>query len=268
MSTCINGHAGTLINTINFKPEINEKIYKLNDHDNSDVIAKCVKILQRGGIIATPTDTLYGVACLAQCSEAVERLYALKERHAMKPVAICVGETYDVCQWTRFPQGLISSVSKKLNTEIEKSNNILQEFLNDFLPGAVTIIAERAPALNNNLNPKISSVGIRVPDNDFICDLANQLREPLALTSANLSGEEPSLCVEDFRILWPKLDAIVDGGVVCSKHVNKDIKYTKEGSTIFKIMPDGESFKIIRAGCVYESTVRKLQDKWGLKLTL
>ena len=266
MTSYINGHIVDC--QIRSKQGAESEIFKLNDHDNSDIIAKCVKILHKGGIIATPTDTLYGFACLAQCTEAVEQLYALKGRHALKPIAICVGETYDVCQWARFPQGLVSLVCKKLGIEEEKSNDVLQEFLNDFLPGPVTLVAERSPALNNNLNPKISTVGIRVPDYDFIRDLINNLREPLALTSANISGDESSLCIEDFSSLWPKLDAVVDGGVVGSSHVNKNIKYTKEGSTIVKILPDGKSFKVIRAGCAYEDTVYKLQEKWELNLTL
>ena len=251
----------------------NTKFFKLGENDNSDIVARCVEILHKGGIVALPTDTLYGVACLAQCTEAVERLYALKSRNSLKPVAICVGETYDICHWARFPQGLISSVADKLclkeeNNSQQGSSDALQSFLNDLLPGPVTIVTERSPALNSNLNPKISSVGIRVPDFDFIRDLSNRLREPLALTSANVSGEESSLSVDGFRSLWSKLDAVVDGGVVGTTYVNKKIGYTKEGSTIVKIMPDGLSFKIIRAGCAYESTVQKLKEHWNLKLTL
>ena len=247
------------------------KIFKLSNHDNSDVVARCVEVLHQGGVVGIPTDTLYGVACLAQCTEAVERLYALKGRNALKPVAICVGEAYDVCHWTRFPQGLVSSIIRKLGwneTKQHSSSDILESFLNDFLPGPVTIITERSPALNSNLNPKISSVGIRVPDSNFIRELTNRLREPLALTSANVSGEDPSICIDDFRKLWPQLDAVVDGGIVGATYVNKKINYTKEGSTVVKIMPDGVTFKVIRAGCAYENTVRKLQENWNLKLTL
>ena len=251
---------------------VGDTFFKLHE-DNSDIIARCVEILHKGGIIAVPTDTLYGVACLAQCTEAVERLYALKSRNTLKPVAICVGETYDVCNWARFPANFIKCVAEKSGIKAEnlsqQSNpDVLQRFLNDLLPGPVTIVTERSPALNSNLNPKTTSVGVRVPDHDFIRNLANRLREPLALTSANVSGEEPSLCVEDFQNLWPKLDAVIDGGVVGSSHVNKKIGYTKEGSTVVKIMPDGLSFKILRAGCAYEDTVNKLKTHWNLKLTL
>uniref|UniRef100_F7AUU8 Threonylcarbamoyl-AMP synthase n=1 Tax=Ciona intestinalis TaxID=7719 RepID=F7AUU8_CIOIN len=214
-----------------------------------DVIESCVRILHRGGIVALPTDTLYGVACLAQSTEAVEKLYEIKARNPLKPVAICVGDLYKVCQWTRFPQGLI-------------------HLLEDLLPGPVTIVTERSPSLNNTLNPKTSLVGIRVPDHKFIKDLTNRLREPLALTSANVSGEESSLRIEDFRSLWPKLDAVVDDGEVGTRYVNKTLQYAKEGSTVVQILNDGVSFKILRPGCAYENTVSVLKCKYGLKLTM
>nr|CAB3267835.1 yrdC domain-containing protein, mitochondrial [Phallusia mammillata] len=262
---------GSEIPAKTIKPET--KFFELSEkNDNSDVIEQLVTILHKGGIIGVPTDTVYGLACLAQSTEAVEKLYALKERNSLKPIAICVGEAYDVCQWTRFPQGLRDSVSKKLDDNMSQlrpnSPSILQQLLNDLLPGPVTVVTERGPGLNTNLNPKTSLVGVRVPDYDFIRNLTNRLREPLALTSANISGEETSLCINDFKVLWPRLDAVVDGGEVGQKYVNKQLNYAKKGSTVIQILQDGSSFKILRAGCAYDQTVHTLQDKWELKLVV
>lgn len=190
-----------------------------------------------------------------------------------KPLAICVGESYDVCQWTRFPQSFMDLICDKTGQKDEQtyqrstSPGILNELLADFLPGPVTIVTERGPALNTDLNPKSSTVGVRVPDHDFIRALANRLREPIALTSANTSGAESSLCVDDFVKLWPQLDAVVDGGVV-GEHINKDLQYARAGSTVFTILPDGRSFRVNRAGCAYEQTVKKLQEKWNLNLVV
>merc|ERR1712183_519492 len=136
-----------------------------------------------------------------------------------KPIAICVGESYDVCQWTRFPQPLMDMIGEKTGKKDDQtyqrstSPGVLNELLRDFLPGAVTVITERSQALNTDLNPKSNTVGVRVPDHDFIRALTNRLREPIALTSANFSGEESSLQISDFNGLWDKLDAIVDGGL-------------------------------------------------------
>ena len=59
-------------------------------------IDQCVEILQRGGVIAVPTDTIYGFAVSATNSEAIERLYSLKGRDKTKPIAVCVGGPSDV----------------------------------------------------------------------------------------------------------------------------------------------------------------------------
>uniref|UniRef100_H2ZHA2 Threonylcarbamoyl-AMP synthase n=1 Tax=Ciona savignyi TaxID=51511 RepID=H2ZHA2_CIOSA len=246
----IGGYKPVKISTDILPSTMKTKFYKLShSNDNEDVIESCVRILHQGGTIALPTDTLYGVACLAQSTEAVEKLYEIKARNLLKPVAICVGDLYNVCQWTRFPEGLIESVSKTLGLEDKlkfqrpSSPGVLYGLLEDLLPGPVTIVTERSPSLNNTLNPETSLVGIRVPDHKFIRDLCNRLREPLALTSANVSGENSSLRIEDFRKLWPKLDAVIDDGEVGTTYVNKSLQYAKEGSTVFQIQTDGLSFK-------------------------
>ena len=60
------------------------------------VTDQCVRVLQRGGVIAVPTDTIYGIAASAINTEAIEKLYSIKVRDQMKPVAICVGKPTDV----------------------------------------------------------------------------------------------------------------------------------------------------------------------------
>jgi len=247
------------------------KVFKLSKtNDNSDIIEMIVPILQRGGVVALPTDTIYGLACLAQSTEGIEKLYKIKGREESKPIAICVGESYDVCQWTRFPQPLMDMIGEKTGKVDDQtyqrstSPGVLNELLRDFLPGPVTVITERSQALNTDLNPKSNTVGVRVPDDDFIRALTNRLREPIALTSANFSGEESSLQVEDFRKLYCHLDAVVDGGTIGS-NIDHNLLYARAGSTVFTLLPDGNSFKVNRAGCAYEETVNKLKGKWGLK---
>ena len=53
-------------------------------------------MLERGGVVALPTDTIYGIACSTQCTEAIQRIYSIKGRQAAKPLAICVGGALDV----------------------------------------------------------------------------------------------------------------------------------------------------------------------------
>ena len=68
--------------------------------------------------------------------------------------------------------------------------------LHDLLPGPVTIVLERQPVLNPNLNPNIQTIGIRIPKSKFIQDLSIACGEPLALTSANISSLTSTLAIE------------------------------------------------------------------------
>lgn len=69
---------------------------QVNDSAQQSILNVAVKSLKGGNVIALPTDTIYGVAALAQSTEAVNKLYEIKKRHEEKPVAICVGRLEDV----------------------------------------------------------------------------------------------------------------------------------------------------------------------------
>lgn len=79
-------------NTINFM----SFFLQVNDSAQQSILNVAVKSLKGGNVIALPTDTIYGVAALAQSTEAVNKLYEIKKRHEEKPVAICVGRLEDV----------------------------------------------------------------------------------------------------------------------------------------------------------------------------
>lgn len=66
------------------------------DIDTESILETTVQALKEGQVVAVPTDTIYGLACLAQNSEAVGKVYDIKGRHNGKPLAICVGEVEDV----------------------------------------------------------------------------------------------------------------------------------------------------------------------------
>lgn len=203
------------------------------------IINASVKSLKSGNVIALPTDTIYGVAALAQSTEAVTKLYEIKRRHEEKPVAICVGNLEDVYKWGKV------TVSK--------------EILQDLLPGPVTLVFERTDQLNPGLNPTTRLVGIRIPDHDFVRQLSLACEEPLALTSANVSTVgQSSLKIEEFKEIWPKLDLILDGGVLGLT------EQCRKGSTVVNLSVHGK-FSIIREGSAYDQTVNILSRKYGLE---
>lgn len=67
--------------------------------DVAEILSCTVKSLKEGHVVAVPTDTIYGLACLAQSSEAIRKTYDIKGRHQQKPLAICVGEIQDIYKW-------------------------------------------------------------------------------------------------------------------------------------------------------------------------
>lgn len=93
-------------------------------------------------------------------------------------------------------------------------------------------------ALEKSLNPGLDSVGVRVPDCNFIRVVARGLGKAVALTSANLSGQPSSLCIKDFENLWNRCAYVYDGGVLPS---------SRAGSTIVDLTRPGK-YKILRPG--------------------
>ncbi|CAN9513822.1 unnamed protein product [Ophioblennius macclurei] len=203
--------------------------------DNAEILSCTVKALKEGHIVAVPTDTIYGLACLAQNSEAVRKTYEIKGRNEQKPLAICVGE--------------IDDIHKYCKVKVKK------ELLADLLPGPVTLIFERAEVLNTDLNPFTSLVGVRIPDHDFMRRLCQMCKEPLALTSANISSHTSTLEVHEFQELWPKLAVVVDGGPIGDQ--------SRLGSTVVDLSVFGK-YRIVRPGCALSSTVDMLERKYGL----
>ncbi|XP_034731113.1 yrdC domain-containing protein, mitochondrial [Etheostoma cragini] len=203
--------------------------------DVAEILSYTVKALKEGHVVGVPTDTIYGLACLAQNSEAVRKTYDIKGRNGHKPLAICVGEIQDIYKYCKV--------------------KVKEALLGDLLPGPVTLVLERSEALNPDLNPFTSLVGVRIPDHAFMRRLCQMCAEPLALTSANISSNTSTVAVNEFQELWPKLALVVDGGPVGDN--------SRLGSTVVDLSVLGK-YRIIRPGCALSSTVNVLEHKYGL----
>ncbi|XP_059546111.1 threonylcarbamoyl-AMP synthase [Myotis daubentonii] len=205
----------------------------------TEALRAAVAELRSGAVVAVPTDTLYGLACSASSSAALDAVYRLKGRSEAKPLAVCLGRVVDVYRYCHV--------------------NVPEGLLKDLLPGPVTLVMERSEELNKDLNPFTPLVGIRIPDHAFMQDLAQMFGGPLALTSANLSSQPSSLNVEEFQDLWPQLSLVIDGGPIGDGKSPK----CRLGSTVVDLSVPGK-FRIIRAGCALENTTDVLQRKYGL----
>ncbi|KAM6995429.1 threonylcarbamoyl-AMP synthase [Tautogolabrus adspersus] len=210
-------------------------VHQGSQTDAAEILSCTVKALKEGHVVAVPTDTIYGLACLAQNSEAIRKTYDVKGRNGHKPLAICVGEIEDIYKYCKV--------------------TVKTALLGDLLPGPVTLVFERSDVLNTDLNPFTSLVGVRIPDHAFMRRLCQMCGEPLALTSANISSHTSTVAVHEFQELWPKLAVVVDGGPIGGE--------SRLGSTVVDLSVLNK-YRIIRPGCALSSTVDVLEHKYGL----
>lgn len=204
------------------------KIYSVKD---KHAVNNAIELLNNGNVIALPTDTVYGLACNANNPEAIQKLYSIKNRERIKPIAICVPDL-------------------KTLKFYGNSIHLKDEMLNLLLPGAITIVLEKTENLNNpDLNPGISKIGIRIPKYDFIQNLCDKLKYPLALTSANLSYEKSSLNINEFENIWPQLAGIFDDGQLGL------IEELRNASTVIDLSCS-KYYKVLRKGISLEYTTK------------
>ena len=163
------------------------------DTEKEEALKAAAEILLRGGVAAIPTDTVYGFAALVHDEKAIERLYRIKERSQNKSIAVLLGDAVQAHEVAHeFPAKALRLAEK-------------------YWPGALTIIIRKKAGLPADLTSN-DLVGLRIPDHDFTRELIRRTG-PLAVTSANISGEPPARSVADFaEELGPQLDIIIDGG--------------------------------------------------------
>ncbi|KAL7616892.1 hypothetical protein Lser_V15G02507 [Lactuca serriola] len=197
---------------------------------------EAIQALKAGKVIAVPTDTLYGFACDACSVEAVNRIYEIKGRKHTSPLAICVGDINDIGRFA-------------------VTNHLPLGLLDNLLPGPVTVVLSRGESsiLEKSLNPGLDTIGVRIPDFEFMRVIARGCGSALALTSANLSGQPSSLDIKEFKNLWEHCSFVYDGGVLPAG---------RAGSTVVDLSMIGK-YKILRPGSAKEETVSIL-EKYSL----
>jgi len=158
-----------------------------------EAIERALVVLRAGGLVVMPTDTVYGVGCLAFNSEAVARLYLVKGRPEDKPIPVLLGSADEL---------------DKVVVEIAQPIRHLAE---DFWPGPLTMILPRHPSLPQEIGPG-ATVGVRVPAHRLAQRLLSAAG-PMAVTSANLSGKPPARSADEAEAaLAGRVDLILDDG--------------------------------------------------------
>lgn len=166
---------------------------KIIQWEETDSLSEALKILHASGLVAFPTDTVYGLGALALEPQSIEQLYQVKGREAAKAIPILLGSPGEL---------------EKVAVEIPEDARRLAE---RFWPGPLTIVVPRHPGLPENLSP-LPTIGVRMPDHPAALTLLRQAG-PLAVTSANLSGQpSASTAQEVLAQLAGRIPLILDGG--------------------------------------------------------
>ncbi|XP_034827885.1 threonylcarbamoyl-AMP synthase [Maniola hyperantus] len=228
----LNFHNSYLVRKKSVSPKMKiDKMASVIPCGQEKSFVKAADLLSKGHVIAVPTDTIYGLACSANCPEAIKKLYTIKGRDSAKPVAICVTYITDIRKWG-------------------EASHLNDELLCSLLPGPVTVVLEKTKYLDNPyLNPHTTKIGIRIPNHNFINKVTKMFDKPLALTSANFSNEPSTLCVKEFEHLYGYLGAVFDGGVL-----SQGLEQNRTGSTVIDLSIEG-TYKIIRKGTSYDRII-------------
>jgi L-threonylcarbamoyladenylate synthase len=158
-----------------------------------ETIGRALAILRSGGLVAFPTDTVYGVGALAFNSDAVMGIYKAKDRSDEKAIPVLIAEQLDLAKVAL----QVPDAAKRL--------------AGAFWPGALTLVVLKHPDLAESVSAT-KTVGVRVPDHAVARALL-QAAGPLAVTSANISGQpSPSTAQEVLAQLGGRIALIIDGG--------------------------------------------------------
>jgi len=184
---------------------------------NKEGIEKASEIINEGGIVIFPTDTVYGIGCNPYNKESVEKIYKIKSRDIMKLVPVL---TYSI----------------ETAEKIVEFDQFTKKIVEKFWPGPLTVIlkvTDKKIKESLNLGNKIA---IRVPNHKCTLELLKKCNF-LVGTSANISGDSPYTDPDECLKKLETYDVFVDGGIITSKGEstiieieNKQIKIIREGS--------------------------------------
>lgn len=193
-------------------------------------VDKAYEILSKDGLIAFPTETVYGLGILATSSRNYQRLVEVKKRTPDKPFTLMFSK--------------IEQVEKYLQISL-LARNIIKEFM----PGALTLILKAAENVPYFLDLGTGFIGIRMSDDPFVLELIDRLDQPLLVPSANISTFPPALNEgEVYNYFQESIDAIIIGA-----------GKSNIPSTVLKI--DGDHLTILREGSI---TLKEIMEvtKW------
>jgi L-threonylcarbamoyladenylate synthase len=184
-----------------------------------DEVNKALKVVQDGGIILYPTDTIWGIGCDATNTDAVKKIFALKQRDESKSMIILL------------------DIDNKLQSYIGEVPDIAYDLI-EYAEHPLTLVMPGAKNISPSLIAEDGSVGVRVTSHPFCQQLIQRLRKPLVSTSANISGR-PS------PEYFSQIDQDIIDGVDYVVDIDQHSTEIKKPSTIMRLDASG-AFQFIR----------------------
>jgi L-threonylcarbamoyladenylate synthase len=161
----------------------------------SAALAKAADTLKKGGLIAYPTETFYGLGVRFDARKALEKLYRIKKRSRQKALPLIIGER-------RMLELIVSVISRPAEILIK-----------NFWPGPLTLLLPAKPGLSGLVTAQTGKVAVRIPGESFALELARSLAFPITATSANVSGMPPADNAKDvIGYFGDAVDIIIDCG--------------------------------------------------------
>jgi L-threonylcarbamoyladenylate synthase len=193
--------------------------------DAPDAIQRAVEKLDAGGVVAFPTDTVYGLGAPAFNAASIERLFAIKGRQQTKAIAVLIAHPLDL---------------PKVAKEVSKPALRLAE---RFWPGPLTLVLPRHPSLPAALSPN-DTIGVRLPDH-AVAHALLAAAGPMAVTSANLAGGANTRSAEEVLAqLDGRIELLLDGGLTPGDRPSTVVDLT------------GPQPKVLRAGPISDEQIR------------
>ena len=168
------------------------------NQSNSDLekqIKKAISILKKGGVVAYPTDTVYGLGACMTDTAAVDRIFQVKERPKGMALPVLLADRVQM---------------ESIVTSVPMSALLL---VDEFFPGALTIILPKSDIVPDIITGGGRTVAFRIPDHPVPLALIKGLGKPIVGTSANLSGQPSALTAAEVQAqIGDKIDMVIDGG--------------------------------------------------------
>src|SRR5262245_1598136 len=186
-----------------------------------DAIEEAAKWIRDGGIVAIPTDTLYGLACDPFRADSVARVFAVKGRAAERALPLIAADGAQVAAHL----GTLTPLGARLAER--------------FWPGPLTLILAAPPSLVRDVTGDTGAVGVRVPADDVARAIAAACERPITATSANISGGPSTSNPDEVeRTLGDRIDLLIDTG------------FTRGGSPSTIVDVTSTAPRLVRAGAI------------------